>query len=251
MRRRIKTKILLGFLVVMVVLTSAGGISIYEVMHISGLVQSLIHDNFKTIQAAENMMEALERKDSGVLLLLLGDFRKGSEILHQADSSFMVAMTQAERNVTDKGEDSILMNIKNAYVAFNESINLSSGVDTINNLTYYQQAIVVSCNKTKQSVRSLIKLNQEELFREASQMEEQSKRALMPGIIAIAIALVFLVMLNFFISKFYIKSIISLTDIIRVYQKNPKGALVVKMDSDDEIKELASAVEKLVETLKY
>lgn len=48
----------------------------------------MIKDNYKTIQAGKSMAESLERKDSGVLLILLDQHDQGSEVLNHADSTF-------------------------------------------------------------------------------------------------------------------------------------------------------------------
>ncbi len=251
MRKRIKTKILLGFLVVICMLAAAGGMSIYEFIRISGLVQSLIKDNYKTIQAGKSMLEALERKDSGILLLLLGEFRQGSNIIHQADSTFIDALKIAEGNITEPGEDTLLQSIRYQYEIYCKSIEKTPEADSSGNFKYYQQVVHESFTRVKGSVNKLIDLNQEAMFAESSALEQQSRRALMPGIVAIVASLVFLLLLNFFISRFFVRPIVKLTDTIKKYQQNPKGALIANIDSEDEIGRLASSVEKLVEKLKY
>lgn len=251
MRKRLKTKILLGFLVVICMLAAAGGMSIYEFIRISGLVKSLIKDNYKTIQAGKSMLEALERKDSGVLLLLLGEYRQGSEILHQSDSAFSAALQIAEGNITEPGEDTVLRAIRQQYELYSNSVNRVPGSDTSGVLKHYQQVIHASFINVKDRVHALINLNQEALFEESSQLEQQSRRALMPGIVAIVAALVFLLMLNFFISRFFVRPIVRLTNTINKYQQNPRGALVANIESEDEIGKLASAVEKLAEKLSH
>ena len=223
--------------------------SIYEFIRISGLVKSLIKDNYNTIQAGKSMLEALERKDSGVLLLLLGEYQQGSEILHQSDSSFIVALHVAEGNITEPGEDTILRAIRKQYEVYSHSVNTVPVSDTSGVLKHYQQVIHTSFIDVKNRVHTLINLNQKAMFDESSQLEQQSRRALMPGIVAIVAALVFLLMLNFFISRFFVRPIVQLTHTINKYQQNPRGALVANIDSEDEIGKLATAVEKLAEKL--
>ena len=77
---KIRTKILLGFLILAVMLAVAGAYSIYELTTIGTSVQKLLDDNYKSINAAKMMIEALEREDSGVLLLLSGKWKQGREI---------------------------------------------------------------------------------------------------------------------------------------------------------------------------
>jgi methyl-accepting chemotaxis protein len=250
MRKRIKTKIFLGILVVIAMLATAGGISIYEFVRISGLVQSLIKDNYKTIEAGKSMVDALERKDSGVLLLLLGQFNHGSEIIRSADSAFSASLLIARHNITENGEEELIASIEAHYHEYLLSIDKSIGQDTAGNLLFYQQHVHTHFQATKDAVNGLINLNQEAMYGEATLLEAQSKRALMPGIVAILASLIFLLLLNLFISKYFVAPILTLTESIRKYTHNPKGVLVADVDSEDEIKALATSVEKLVEKLK-
>ena len=65
-------KILSGFFILVLMLFIAGLWSIYELNSIGSSVQSILDENYTSIHAAKRMKEALEREDSGVLLLLLG-----------------------------------------------------------------------------------------------------------------------------------------------------------------------------------
>jgi NtrC-family two-component system sensor histidine kinase KinB len=68
----IRAKILTGFLILAALLLVAGAWSIYELRHIGISVQKILDENYKSIDAAKVMTEALERQDSAILLLLLG-----------------------------------------------------------------------------------------------------------------------------------------------------------------------------------
>jgi methyl-accepting chemotaxis protein len=249
MKKRIKTKILVGFLIVIGMLATAGGVSIYEFMRISGLVQSLIKDNYKTIQAGKSMLEALERKDSGVLLLLLGQFAQGSAVLQEADTNFRASLEIARGNITEPGEAELIGEISKSYDQYRASVDKADDLDPSENLKWYQDVVHQQFSRTKSLVHDLINLNQEAMFIESTQLEQQSKRALMPGIVSICISLVFLFLLNFFISRYFVRPIVQLKTQINRYRENPRGALVTQVDSEDEISELAVSVEKLVEKL--
>jgi len=51
---KIRTKILLGFLILSVMLAIAGAYSIYELTSIGSSVQQLLDDNYQSITAAKN-----------------------------------------------------------------------------------------------------------------------------------------------------------------------------------------------------
>jgi len=79
------------------------------------------------------------------------------------------------------------------------------------------------------------------MYDEASDLREKSKRAIMPGIVSIIAAVVFSLLLNFFITRFFVRPIIKLTEIV----KNLKlGQKYLKTDTsfNDEIKDLEQAI---------
>ena len=67
----------------------AGIMSIIEFSSISSSVQKLLDDNYKSVNASKEMIEALEREDSGILMLLLGQWDEGRYTLTSADSVFL------------------------------------------------------------------------------------------------------------------------------------------------------------------
>jgi hypothetical protein len=250
MKKKIKTKILLGFLLIIGMLVAAGSVSIYEFIRISGLVEAMIKDNYKTIQAGKTMLEAVERMDSGVLLLLLGQFGEGTKVMHSADSSFRAALVQAEGNITEEGETDVVASIRKDYAIYLAAIDKTDDDTHEDNLRWYQDGVHNQFSVVKNHVNALIEMNQEAMFVESSLLAQQSKRALMPGIVAIVTALLFLLMLNFFISRYFVHPLVTLKKSIDQYCKNPEGHLHIDLNSRDEIGELGISVEKLAAELK-
>src|SRR3989339_718530 len=97
---RLKYKIISGFIILAIMLIIAGVISVFELSHVGKSVQKLLDENYKSIDAANNMIEALEREDSGILLLILGNWGEGRKTIHDADSVFLENLTIAQNNVT-------------------------------------------------------------------------------------------------------------------------------------------------------
>ncbi|MBS3731428.1 MAG: hypothetical protein KGY42_00860 [Desulfobacterales bacterium] len=68
-----------GFLTLAIMLAVAGAFSIYRLKTIGSPVQSLLDDNYRSINAAKKMTTSLEREDSGILLLLSGKWKGGGK----------------------------------------------------------------------------------------------------------------------------------------------------------------------------
>jgi len=100
----IRFKILSGFFILALMLLIAGIWSIYELNTIGTSVQRLLNENYKSIDAAKMMLEALEREDSATLLLILGKWEEGRTIIASGDSLFEQGFQIANNNLTIPGE---------------------------------------------------------------------------------------------------------------------------------------------------
>lgn len=115
---KLRLKILSGFIILVIMLTAAAVWSVYELKSIGVSVNELLQDNYKSIDAAKSMIEALEREDSGVLLLVLGHWEEGRRIIQSADKQFEKEYEIASNNLTIEGEREYIERIKEYYSAY-------------------------------------------------------------------------------------------------------------------------------------
>lgn len=243
---KIKFKVLAGFILIIAMLIVAGFMSIYDFIRLGKSVNALIEDNYKTIEASKTMLEALEREDSGILLLFSGHWKEGRSILLSGDSAFSKALTVAENNITEKDEDKSIKKIADSYNQFKKTWDIPIvGTDKEQNFEWYFNVIHKQFRIVKHDVKLLMELNQESLYIESTILKEQSRRAIMPGIVAIFSALVFLIIFNFFINKYFIKPIESLIYSVKHFNSynNTFNAGIV---TNDEFKELETEIQNLI-----
>lgn len=242
----IRAKILTGFLILAALLLVAGAWSIYELRHIGISVQKILDENYKSIDAAKVMTEALEREDSAILLLLLGKRDEGRAIITTADDSFQKALEIARNNVTIPGEQDLVNATIKAYEEY-KALWIQPLVSTKygGDLNWYFREVHESFLRVKLAVSNLTNINHQTMYKTASNLENRAYRATMPGIIAIVSAFVFAIVFSFLINLFIINPIIKLTSGIQDYLDGGKR-LNVKVETDDEISKLISSVERLI-----
>ncbi|NOQ27247.1 MAG: hypothetical protein GQ564_17945 [Bacteroidales bacterium] len=247
---KIKIKILAGFLLIILMLLIAGAMSIYEFSRIGKSVKALIDDNYITLEASKSMIEALEREDSGVLLLISGKWEKGRSILNSADSSFLSAFKVAKNNITEENEEKHIKNIEESYLKFKSIWKLPIvGTDKQNSTTWYLSDVHESFLDAKFEVEALMSLNQTSMYEEASDLKNQSIRAIMPGIVAISSALIFLVIFNFFIGLILVRPIKKLIDSVKDYNSYSQN-FSADISNHDELKVLENEILKLTQRLQ-
>lgn len=242
----LRTKMLLGFLILVVMLLVAGVWSIYELTTVGTSVQRLLDDNYKSINAGKMMIEALEREDSGVLLLLSGKWEQGRAIIESADNLFQQGFKIAQSNVTIAGEGAYVDEIEARYKAYKE-LWIKPIVDTSKegNLGWYFQEVHQGFLNVKLSVGKLMTLNDQTMYQTASELKNRAHRAIMPGIIAILAALIFTVLFNFLIHYYVVSPIIRTTSGIQHFMDT--GELpAIQVETKDELFDLVSSIQRLV-----
>jgi HAMP domain-containing protein/nitrate/nitrite-specific signal transduction histidine kinase len=245
----IRAKIMSGFLILAAMLLVAGAWSIYELKNIGISAQNILNENYKSIDAAKVMIEALEREDSAVLLLLLGKKEEGRDILKVADGNFQKAMEIARGNITLPGEQNYVDAVDKAYAAYRKLWQPSAGTEYRGDLNLYFQEVNPTFLKVKTAVSELMNINHQAMYQTASQVEARAHRATMPGIIAIASAFIFAIIFSFLINLYVISPIVKLTAGIRTFLE--RGFFPdVRAEGMDEIAELVSSVEQLTRKTK-
>lgn len=247
---KIRTKILLGFLMLAVMLAVAGAYSIYELTSISTSVQKLLDDNYKSINAAKQMMEALEREDSGILLLLSGKWKEGRTTIFDAHRNFEKAFDIASHNVTIPGEKDLVDKINAQYQTYRSSWDRPIvGTEYESNPNWYFEKAHRDFTEVKTTVEKLMALNDSAMYQTASTLKNRAHRAVMPGIVAILTALVFTVIFNFFVNLYVVNPILSIIKAIKNFLQSGEP-IKLRIDTSDELHELGASIVNLTAMIR-
>jgi methyl-accepting chemotaxis protein len=246
----LRSKILSGFLILGLMLAIAGIWSIYHFQFISNRVNNMMDNEYHTINSSINMLHALEREDSAILLSLLGNLHESSQIIIAADNQFSIGLQNAKKTAINKKQSDMVLKIENNYEDYKsiwENIHSVSPAEQILE-SYFKEAhskfLIV-----KQSVEELLLYNENELYKTATNLKDLANRATMPGIIAIIASLVFTIMFSYFVFLYFISPINKINNAVNNYKKFG-GTINLKIDSNDEIGELAQSFNFLSRQLK-
>lgn len=241
----LRAKILIGFLILSLMLLIAGVWSIRELSTIGTSVQKLLDDNYRSINAAKMMIEALEREDSATLLLLLGNWEEGRKIMNDADNVFQKELQIAENNITEPDEAVVVELIRSKYNVYKDLLKKPIvGTSKEGNLRWYFQGIHTAFLDVRSSVGELMALNDQAMYKTASDLKNRANRAITPGIVAIVAAVLFSLMFSYFVNYYMVSPILKISRGIEEFAKSGKP-FDVRVETNDEIEELASAVYSL------
>lgn len=233
-----------------VMLAVAGAYSIYELTSISTSVQKLLDDNYKSINAAKQMMEALEREDSGILLLLSGKWKEGRTTIFDAHRNFEKAFDIASHNVTIPGEKDLVDKINAQYQTYRSSWDRPIvGTEYESNPNWYLEKAHRDFTEVKTTVEKLMALNDSAMYQTASTLKNRAHRAVMPGIVAILTALVFTVIFNFFVNLYVVNPILSIIKAIKNFLQSGEP-IKLRIDTSDELHELGASIVNLTAMIR-
>lgn len=241
----IKTKIFAGFIIVGTLLFLSGIIAIYELTSIENSMQGLLKDNLKSIEVSKQMLKASHQINQGVLKAINGQGEDASRLIVSGERYFKSSYTVALNNITVKGEDRLVRSIDSCYRSFRvlaDSATLSTAPRTPE--WYFGQFVVVH-DSLNEAIDELISINQKSLYENAKMMEVGANRAIMPGLIAIGVGIIFIVLFNYFVNLYFIQPIVKITQGVENYVKH-SIPFKVKVDTQDEVGLLRSSIEKLI-----
>ncbi len=252
MFKSLKVKIFSSFMLLVLMLVIAGIMSLIESNKVGLSITNVMDNNYKSIEQAKNMLDALEREDSGLLMYLMGNRKTGSHTIDNAYSAIENALKIARNNITEKDEEKYIDNVIKEYERFHISVKQTTG--NSEELTLEQKNEIYLLNQqlffsAKKSINELMLLNQDGVYEQTDTMKANSKRAMMPAIISIVAAIVFALLLNFFISEYFINPINRLINGIKTYYPE-MGRIDAKISLNDEIKTLESEINNLIARLK-
>jgi methyl-accepting chemotaxis protein len=241
----LRLKILSGFLTLSMMLFIAGIWSFYELRSVGTSVQKMLDENYKSINAAKMMLEALEREDSAILLLILGKWEEGRTIIASGDSLFQQGFQIANNNLTIPGEKAYLDSIETRYNRYKTLWERPIvGTEKEGDLNWYFQQIQSRFLDVKGSVNGLMDLNDHVMFQTASELRNKANRAVMPGIVTIISALVFTLIFNYFINYYMVSPIVKITDSLKKFNDN-NSPFDVHIETRDEFSDLVSEINSL------
>ncbi len=252
MIRSLQIKLVLSLALLVMMLLAAAVMSMMEFRNMGDSVKGVLNNNFSSIEAAKRMMDALEREDSGLLLWIIGEREEGSQTILASHAIIRSALQDARKNITETDEPRSISNITETYDAYHASVlsiiqgeSLPSAAKEI-----YDNETALHFISAKEAVNELLMLNQKQMYQQSEIIQERSRRAMMPAFISIVAAILFALLLYYFIRIYFFRPVKHLTESIRDYYPE-KGRLDGRIVSRDEFKKLEEELNNLISRLLW
>lgn len=248
MIKKLKVKIFSSFMLLVLMLLIAGVMSIWELKNMNNLYSNVIDHNYLSIEHALKVTHALEREDSGILMLFLGNRDEGLSVIESADSTITLSMIEIKKNATEPGEDALIENIEKEYTIYSRLLDTVTTNNVGNDQAVYEN-LHSQFTTTKKAVTNLMELNQSNMYSKANEMHNKLYQTMMPGIVSIVLAIIFALLLNFYISHYFVNPLNKIIAATRNYIP-PATNLQVDIKSEDELKTLQSEINSLIRRIQ-
>lgn len=247
----LRQKISLGFGALLIIIIVIGTQGILHLSKLGISIDVILRENYRSVIACQQMKEALERIDSGLLFILLGDTSEGEVLVRNNQAAFDKSLQAEQNNITLPGEGEKAAHLKELsgrYEALLKSIVDPSQPSGLRKETYFTRLLPLF-GQIKGAADEILQMNQQNMSdandraRKSAATARQRMYALL--LIGTALAVVFI----FFTRKWILHPIHRL---IQSADEIRRGNLdlVVAGDSRDEIGHLSEAFNAMAASLR-
>ncbi|ACB83849.1 ATP-binding protein [Natranaerobius thermophilus] len=252
MLRSIRIKILgvIALLLIVLAINSSWAVNNFQMLDDS--IEAIMQANYRSVDAAQNMIVALERQDSAILTYLFEEDEDISQTFREHEREFMKWFTLADDNITEVDEPEIIENIDNSYAEFAlefnklQNIQVEEGTDAARQ--HYYDQVFPKFEDAKDFTRRLLELNQNKMLELQGQAETRASNATKTTAIISILTVVTGTVLALYISGKITRPI---RDLTKKMEKVSQGDYQQQLDiqGNDEIVKLADSFNTMAKQL--
>ena len=244
----IRTKMMLGFIILASMLFISGAISVFELTKLGKSIKGLIHDNYKSIDYSRSMLDALDEQENALLFKVSGDSIHSRQQFSKADKILRTNLDSASNNLNLVSEHQQVDSVRVSYEKFYAcaAANFNDVNFSINSYISVTNPLLIEVNE---HVKNLITINQQDLSKSAAFLETSAQRASLPGLIVIITSLIFTLIFTYLVHHYFVSPILRLTKGINDFIKFRKP-FEVPLETKDEFYKLKESIVNLISLTK-
>jgi hypothetical protein len=245
-----RAKLTLSLMAIAVTLLISSIISIMEYSRMSHYVSDLMADNIRSINVAQKLSDVSSQYNLDILSVIgdesvntLPDFHQ-KEFMNHCDSLRMSLIGDKMMPLTDS-----VIYAYSAYMLTSLELNDVLLSDFIDTRSWYFERLQPRYNRLRHDIDALSNAIYEELEDNSVTFQGAFYRSIIPGMVAVAVGLLLVVMLMFFLESNYVKPVYRMLGSLGNY-RNFGRHYTYAFDGDDQLNDLNSSVRELTEENK-
>lgn len=247
----IRQKLSLGFGGLLLIILIIGVQSIIQLARLGESIDVILRENYRSVIACQEMKEALERIDSGILFTLLGYSQEGADLIRHNEAVFETALRTELSNITLPGEGEKAHHVQELFEKYRKVLRAAEdpGTPMAERRQLYMRQLFPLFQEVKTTAGQILGMNQQNMSdandrargKAASSRKYMYVLLLAGGVVAVGFVV--------FTEKWILRPIHRL---IRSAEEIKSGNLdlVVPVESKDEVGRLSESFNAMAEGLR-
>ncbi len=224
------------------------GFSIYFINRLNGASERILKDNYASIEAANRLIDNLDKIDNSRALLLSKNDKYRSPSNHdyqEAADNFNKYLAVAEGNITEPGEGVLVKSLRNEYEKYIYAMQVE---DSSKFAEVYFAELLPQYSVVKAKCYALLKMNEDAMLRKSEQSVQISKNTEIWMLVIAASSILIVIVALVKIPGNVINPILELTKKVEaISEKKYSERLDIK--SGNELGKLAASFNMMAEKL--
>jgi two-component system, NtrC family, sensor histidine kinase KinB len=251
--KTLRTKILLGYGASLVIVLVILALAVVLLLRLGRASDAILQENYRSILAAEKMINDIERQDSGVLLILLHYQELGLKEFRDSEVSFLQWLGRAKDNITEPGEQELVEAIEQNYTQYLHEVSqmrFMSETDHDRAVTFYHDRVLPYFRTVRDTCIKLQSLNHEAMYASSNRARRLAAQAIPLISLIGATAMIVGISFSLFLSRFISRPVTELKNAVS-HLAQGDYAVQVPVRGSGELALLAEAFNGMAEKLKH
>lgn len=177
MNIKIKTQILLGYLLMAIMVIILGATGIHFINKLSETPDKILKDNYKSILAIQNMIDEIDNMDNAIIIYISGKKEKPIivNIFEESGRRYFENLEIAESNITEEGEAELLVELRKTSEEYEKAFK--NNMNSLQNINAYDSLISQKYNSVKSKCYEILNLNHKGMQNSRDKAIELSQNA--------------------------------------------------------------------------
>jgi HAMP domain-containing protein len=246
-----RTRLTLGFAALLLIVVVLGAYGTSLLARLGPAIDRVMHENYRSVVAMQDIQDALERMDSGALYALNGETELGLRLYAENDPRVDEALQIELGNITIAGERERALALERQYAGFEDT--LVEVLDTNRPIAarrevYFDQ-LLPQFQAAKGSAREIIEMNQSNMARENGAARRQAANGRRTMLALVLAATLLAVILSLAIAESILRPIRRMRS-AAVAVREGRLDVVLPVEGEDEIARLSEAFNAMAAHLR-
>ncbi len=248
----LKRKILIGYGVAFALMGLVIAWAVVNLVSLGKATDAILSENYRSILAAENMVDALERQDSGILLIFLGEREEGAAQFNRYETIFIEWLARAKDNITIQGEAELIRSMEEGYAEYRRQYSGLTDVlardETDLRPGYYREKIHPVFTRVRETCLDLRNLNEKTMYTASINAGNVAERAIWSTSLVAASALIVALAFSIILAERIVRPIRSFMEASRKISEGDYS-VQVPVETGDELGRLANEFNQMANQL--